>query len=92
MPKRDVPHIIVTRRSPTTYEVTHPNNQSEVLGQYHISVLRLCKESDFKPMMPIRNRGRPKTVKLAGSLSRTISQNQRGNVTNRMIAYVIWMM
>ncbi|GFU69557.1 hypothetical protein TNCV_1351171 [Trichonephila clavipes] len=39
MPKRDGPYIIVTQRSPTTYEVANPNNPHEVLGPYHSSAL-----------------------------------------------------
>ncbi|GFW87237.1 integrase catalytic domain-containing protein [Trichonephila clavipes] len=31
IPKRDGPYIIVTQRSPTTYEVANPNNPHEVL-------------------------------------------------------------
>ncbi|GFX59943.1 integrase catalytic domain-containing protein [Trichonephila clavipes] len=40
MPKRNGPYIIVTQRSPTTYEVANPNNPHVVLGPYHSSALR----------------------------------------------------
>ncbi|GFW68695.1 integrase catalytic domain-containing protein [Trichonephila clavipes] len=82
MPKRDGPYIIVTHRSPTTYEVANPNNPHEVLGPYHSSALRLCIEKEATPVMPLRKKGRPRKENSAGSSSRTIPRNQRGSVTN----------
>ncbi|GFV04870.1 retrovirus-related Pol polyprotein from transposon opus [Trichonephila clavipes] len=82
MPKRDGPYIIVTQRSPTTYEVTNPNNPHEVLGPYHSSALRPCIDKEATPVMPLRKRGRPRKENSAGSSSRTIPGNQRGSVTN----------
>ncbi|GFS46897.1 uncharacterized protein NPIL_281051 [Nephila pilipes] len=74
----DGSYIIVEKRFPTTYEVAHPDNPGEVLGQNHTSALQLCKESDFTFL---GKRRRPKTVRPA--VSRMISRNQRGSVTNR---------
>ncbi|GFW83847.1 retrovirus-related Pol polyprotein from transposon 17.6 [Trichonephila clavipes] len=82
MPKRDGPYIIVTQRSPTTYEVANPNNPHEVLGPYHSSSLRPCIDKEATPVMPLRKRGRPRKDNSAGSSSRTIPRNQRGSVTN----------
>ncbi|GFU49007.1 integrase catalytic domain-containing protein [Trichonephila clavipes] len=86
MPKRDGPYIIVTQRSPTTYEVANPNNPREVLGPYHSSALRPCVDKEATPVMPLRKRGRPRKDNSAGSPSRTIPRNQRGSVTNSNIA------
>ncbi|GFW76768.1 uncharacterized protein TNCV_4944851 [Trichonephila clavipes] len=82
MPKRDGPYIIVTHRSPTTYEVANPNNSHEVLGPYHSSVLRPCIDKEVTPVMPLRKKGRPRKDNSAGSSSRTIPRKQRGSVTN----------
>ncbi|GFY12141.1 integrase catalytic domain-containing protein [Trichonephila clavipes] len=82
MPKRDGPYIIVTQRSPTTYEVVNPNNPHEVLGPYHSSALRPCIHKKATPVLPLRKRGRPRKDNSAGSSSRTIPRNQRGSVTN----------
>ncbi|GFT17144.1 40S ribosomal protein SA [Trichonephila clavipes] len=82
MPKRDGPYIIVTQRSPTTYEVANPNNPHEILGPYHSSALRSCIDKEATPVMPLRKRGRPRKDNSAGSSSRTIRRNQRGSVTN----------
>ncbi|GFW18870.1 uncharacterized protein TNCV_5133231 [Trichonephila clavipes] len=82
MPKRDGPYIIVTQRSPTTYEVANPNNPQEVLGPYHSSALRPCIDKEATPVMPLRKRGRPRKDNSAGSSSRAIPRNQRGSVTN----------
>ncbi|GFS99640.1 transposon Tf2-6 polyprotein [Trichonephila clavipes] len=82
MSKRDGPYIIVTQRSPTTYEVANPNNPHEVLGPYHSSTLRPCIDKEATPVMPLRKRGRPRKDNSAGSSSRTIPRNRRGSVTN----------
>ncbi|GFT81023.1 integrase catalytic domain-containing protein [Trichonephila clavipes] len=82
MPKRDGPYIIVTQRSPTIYDVANPNNPHKVLGCYHSSALRPCVHKEATPVMPLRKRGRPRKDNSAGSSSRTIPRNQRGNVTN----------
>ncbi|GFS75248.1 integrase catalytic domain-containing protein [Trichonephila clavipes] len=57
LPKRDGSYIIVTHRSPTTYEVTNPNNPHQVLGPYHSSALRLCIDKEATPVMPLRKKG-----------------------------------
>ncbi|GFX70723.1 transposon Tf2-9 polyprotein [Trichonephila clavipes] len=75
MSERDEPYIIVTQRSPTTYEVANPNNPREVLGPYHSSALRPCIYKEATPVMPLRKRGRPRKDNSAGSSSRTIPRN-----------------
>ncbi|GFT39939.1 retrovirus-related Pol polyprotein from transposon 297 [Trichonephila clavipes] len=82
MPKKDGLYIIVTQRSPTTYEVANPNNPHEVLGPYLSSALRPCIHKEATPVMPLRKRGRPRKDNSAGSSSRTIPRNQRRSVTN----------
>ncbi|GFS41327.1 hypothetical protein TNIN_19381 [Trichonephila inaurata madagascariensis] len=82
MPKRDEPYIIVTQRSPTTYEVANPNNPDEVLRPYRSSALRRCIDKEATPVMPLRKTGRPRKDNSADSSSRTIPRNQRGSVTS----------
>ncbi|KAF8787753.1 Protein slit like protein [Argiope bruennichi] len=60
-PRRDGPYIILTQRSPTTYEIASPSDPSTSLGTYHTSALRSYSrnmEADT-PLHPIRKRGRP---------------------------------
>ncbi|GFV84623.1 retrovirus-related Pol polyprotein from transposon TNT 1-94 [Trichonephila clavipes] len=82
MPKRDGPYIIVTQRSPKTYEVANPNNPHEALGLYHSSALRPCINKVATPVISLRKRGRPRKDNSAGSSLRMIPRNQRGSVTN----------
>lgn len=69
MPKRDGPYVIVTTRSPTTFEIADPNEPDKILGKYHASALKPYQErktfptSDrVTPVAPLRKRGRPKRV------------------------------
>ncbi|GBM59244.1 hypothetical protein AVEN_205078-1 [Araneus ventricosus] len=40
MPKREVPYLVITNRSPTTYDIADSAKPYEVLGSYHTSALR----------------------------------------------------
>ncbi|GFW56327.1 transposon Tf2-9 polyprotein [Trichonephila clavipes] len=40
MPKREGPYLILTLRSPVTYEIADPANPDQVLGTYHVSALK----------------------------------------------------
>lgn len=71
MPKRDGPYVIVTTRSPTTFEIANPNDPGKILGKYHISALKPYQERDnhlqqtserLTPVVPLRKRGRPKRL------------------------------
>ncbi|KAF8795401.1 Gag-Pol polyprotein-like protein [Argiope bruennichi] len=65
VPRRDGPYIILTQRSPTTYEIASPSDPSTTLGTYHTSALRSYSqnmEADT-PLHLIRKRGRPPKLK-----------------------------
>ncbi|GFU77888.1 transposon Ty3-I Gag-Pol polyprotein [Trichonephila clavipes] len=40
MPKREGPYLILTLRSPVTYEIADPANPDQTLGTYHVSALK----------------------------------------------------
>ncbi|GFT41732.1 retrovirus-related Pol polyprotein from transposon 17.6 [Trichonephila clavipes] len=40
MPKREGPYLILTLRSPITYETSDPANSDQALGSYHVSALK----------------------------------------------------
>ncbi|GFS89428.1 transport and Golgi organization protein 1 homolog [Nephila pilipes] len=80
MPKKEGPYLILTLRSPVTYEIADPANPDQVLGTYHISALKDNHEPgverDTGPVAPLRKRGRPKKLP-PGSEPRR-QRNQRG--------------
>lgn len=67
MPKREGPYLILTLRSPTTYEIADPANPDQVLGTYHVSALKDYHEPEVQrdtgPVVPLRKRGRPKKLR-----------------------------
>ncbi|GFT31263.1 retrovirus-related Pol polyprotein from transposon 17.6 [Nephila pilipes] len=82
MPKREGPYLILTLRSPVTYEIADPANPDQVLGTYHISALKDYHEPgverDTGPVAPLRKRGRLKKLP-PGSEPRR-QRNQRGSL------------
>ena len=82
MPKREGPYLILTLRSPTTYEIADPANPHEVLGTYHVSALKdyheTVVERDTGPVAPLRKRGRPKKLPPGSEPGR--KRNQRGSL------------
>ncbi|GFS74079.1 CCHC-type domain-containing protein [Nephila pilipes] len=82
MPKREGPYLILTFRSPVTYEIADPANPDHVLGTYHISALKDYHEPgverDTGPVAPLRKRGRLKKLP-PGSEPRR-QRNQRGSL------------
>ncbi|GBN69154.1 hypothetical protein AVEN_240876-1, partial [Araneus ventricosus] len=62
-PKREGPYLVVTNRSPTTYDLSDPSTPDQVLGTYHTSMLKpyeLPPEKNTSPVVPIKRRGRPR--------------------------------
>ncbi|GBM29949.1 hypothetical protein AVEN_167429-1 [Araneus ventricosus] len=87
MPKRDTfyfygPYIIVTQRSPTTYGMGSVESPHETLGSYYVSALKLCSNTTSKPVVPLRQSGRPKRQLNSdpGYSSGRIFQNQMGRM------------
>ncbi|GFU70155.1 meiosis inhibitor protein 1 [Trichonephila clavipes] len=62
MPHRDGPYVILTQRSPSSYEIASLDNLAEPLGVYHTSALTPCNNDKVKPLIPLRKRGHPPKV------------------------------
>nr|XP_042902682.1 uncharacterized protein LOC122270203 [Parasteatoda tepidariorum] len=62
VPKRDGPYLIIRKKSPTSYELAHPDKPRVPVGTYHTSALRQCNSDTqaTEPILPLRRRGRPK--------------------------------
>ncbi|KAH9642471.1 hypothetical protein HF086_007603, partial [Spodoptera exigua] len=61
-PKRDGPYVVSKKVSPTTYLLAH-DKTGEIFGKYHVSDLRPyhAREGECpEPIIPKRNRGRPR--------------------------------
>lgn len=70
-PRRDGPYVIISQRSPTTFEIANPDSPEIPLGVYHSSALKLCESSASSPVNPLKKRGRPrKTVPDTGRFVR----------------------
>lgn len=78
MPRRDGPFVILTQRSPTTYEVANPQDPDTPIGVYHTSALRPHLGPTTMPLAPLRKRGRPRKSSPGSSPRRR--QSQRGRL------------
>ncbi|GFW68619.1 uncharacterized protein TNCV_529731 [Trichonephila clavipes] len=83
MPKREGPYLILTLRSPVTYEIADSANPDQALGTYHLSALKDFQEPETERntgfVAPLRKRGRPKKKLSTGSEPRS-QRNQRGSL------------
>ncbi|GFW37193.1 uncharacterized protein TNCV_5020911 [Trichonephila clavipes] len=52
MPRRDGPYVILTQRSPSSYEIASLYNLGEPLGVYHTCALTPCNHDKVKPLIP----------------------------------------
>ncbi|GFX80541.1 hypothetical protein TNCV_3929491 [Trichonephila clavipes] len=75
MPKREAPYLILTLRSPITYEIADPANSDQALGTYHVSALKDYQEPETERntgfVAPLRKRGRRKKKLPPGSKPRS---------------------
>lgn len=82
MPKREGPYVVITNRSPTTYDIADPASPDQPLGTYHVSALKTYYEPQVKrdtgPVAPLKRRGRPKKINPGSSSGR--HQSQRGSL------------
>ncbi|GFX61139.1 retrovirus-related Pol polyprotein from transposon 297 [Trichonephila clavipes] len=62
IPKREGSNLILTLRSPVTYEIAGPTNPDQAIGTYHVSALKDYQEPERNTVFvaPLRKRGRPK--------------------------------
>ncbi|GFV65307.1 pleckstrin y domain-containing family H member 1 [Trichonephila clavipes] len=71
MPKREGPYLILTLRSPVTYEIADPANPDQALGTYHVSALKDYQEPETERntefVAPLRKRRCPKKELSPGS-------------------------
>ncbi|GFT27167.1 uncharacterized protein TNCV_40241 [Trichonephila clavipes] len=83
MPRIGGPFVILTQRSPSSYEIASLDNPEERLGVYHTSALTPCNNDKVKPLIPLRKRGRPTKVPQAPGSSSGRRRNQRGGGCNK---------
>ncbi|GBM92730.1 hypothetical protein AVEN_215452-1 [Araneus ventricosus] len=80
LPLRDGPDLIVSKRSPTTYEIANLENPRTPIVVYHTSALKeFWQDRSNAPILPLRKRGRPRKSVTAGSWSGRL-WNQRGRL------------
>ncbi|GBL99608.1 hypothetical protein AVEN_68866-1 [Araneus ventricosus] len=84
-PKREGSYLVITNRSPTTYDIADPAKPDEVLGTYHSSALRayelpVCRDSGT--IVPVRRRADQRNIVL--TLRRDVVR-ARGGVCNRTV-------
>ncbi|GFU27707.1 hypothetical protein TNCV_515991 [Trichonephila clavipes] len=77
MPRRDGPYVILTQRSPSSYEIASLDNPGVPLGVYHTSALTPCNIDKVKPLIPLRKRGRPPKFPQTPGSSSGRHRNQR---------------
>ncbi|GFX22196.1 transposon Tf2-11 polyprotein [Trichonephila clavipes] len=80
MPRRDGPYVILTQRSPSSYEIASLDNPGERLSVYYTSALTPCNNDKEKPLIPLRKRGRPPKLKRTPGSSSGRRRNQRGRM------------
>ncbi|GFX78911.1 retrovirus-related Pol polyprotein from transposon 412 [Trichonephila clavipes] len=80
MPRRDGPYVILTQRSPSSYEIASLHNLGVLLGVYHTSALTPCNNDKVKPLIPLRKRVRPPKVPQTPGSSFRHRRNQRGRM------------
>ncbi|GFR04056.1 hypothetical protein TNCT_418141 [Trichonephila clavata] len=52
--------LVLSQRSPTTFEVANLEDPDIPIGVYHTSALRPHQDPSSKPLTPLRKRGRPR--------------------------------
>ncbi|GFV27944.1 uncharacterized protein TNCV_1913901 [Trichonephila clavipes] len=80
MPRRDDPYVILTQRSPSSYEIASLDNPGKPLGVYHTSALTPCNSDKVKPLITLRKRGRPPKAPQTPGSSSGRRRNQRGRM------------
>ncbi|GFX45403.1 hypothetical protein TNCV_1026631 [Trichonephila clavipes] len=80
MPRRDGPYVILTQKSPSSYEIASLDNPGEPLGVYHTSALTPCTNDKVKPLVPLHKRGRPPKVPQTPGSSSGRRRNQKGRM------------
>ncbi|GBM83175.1 hypothetical protein AVEN_43671-1 [Araneus ventricosus] len=70
LPQRDRPYVILSKRSPTTYEIVSLENPRTPIRVYHTSAFKeLGQDRSIAPILPLRKRSRPRKSVTAGSWS-----------------------
>ncbi|GFS83860.1 transposon Tf2-6 polyprotein [Trichonephila clavipes] len=79
-PHRDGPYVILTQRSPSSYEIASFDNPGVPLGVYPTSALTPCNNNKVKYLIPLRKRGHPPKVPQTPGSSSGRRRNQRGTM------------
>ncbi|GFV20139.1 transposon Tf2-6 polyprotein [Trichonephila clavipes] len=86
IPKRESPYLILTLRSPVTYEIDDPDNPDQALGTYNVSALKDYQEPETERntgfVAPLRKRGCPKDLLVP---SRDVNGTRGESVTRGLI-------
>ncbi|GFV07381.1 retrovirus-related Pol polyprotein from transposon 412 [Trichonephila clavipes] len=81
MPHRDGLNMILTQRSPSSYEIIASlDNPGEPLGVYPTSALTPFNSDRVKPLFPLHKRGCPPKVQQTPGSSSGRHRNQRGRM------------
>ncbi|GFV76638.1 uncharacterized protein TNCV_4728581 [Trichonephila clavipes] len=80
MSRRNGSYVILTQRSPSSYEIAILDNPEEPLGVYHTSALTPRNNDKVKPLIPVRKRGRPRKIPQTPGSSSGRCRNQRGRM------------
>ncbi|GFV31173.1 hypothetical protein TNCV_4314981 [Trichonephila clavipes] len=80
MLRRDGPYVILTQRSPSSYEIASRDNPGKPLGIYHTSALTPCTNDKVKLLIPVRKRGSQPEVPQTPESSSGRRRNQRGKM------------
>ncbi|GFU82317.1 uncharacterized protein TNCV_3195891 [Trichonephila clavipes] len=80
MPRRDSPYVILTQRSPSSYEIASLDNPGVPLGVHHTSALTPCNNDIVKPLIPLHKRGRPPKIPQTPGSSSGRRRNQSGRI------------
>ncbi|GFV38920.1 transposon Tf2-8 polyprotein [Trichonephila clavipes] len=89
MPKREGPYLILTLRSPVTYEIADPTNPDQALETYHVSALKDYQEPETERntgfVAPLKKRGRPQKEIISWFRAETLTEPDGESVTHGLI-------
>ncbi|GFT19387.1 uncharacterized protein TNCV_2533151 [Trichonephila clavipes] len=86
MPKREGPYLILTLRSPVTYEIADPD---QALGTYHVSALKDYQEPETERntgfVAPLRKKRTPQKEIISWFRVETSTEPEGESVTHGLI-------
>ncbi|GFU95176.1 transposon Tf2-9 polyprotein [Trichonephila clavipes] len=89
MPKREGPYLILTLRSPVTYQIDEPANPDQSLGTYHVSALKNYQEPETERntgfVAPSTEKRTPKKEIISWFRAKTSTESEGESVTHGLI-------